>query len=149
MTSDQTKQLTALAFDYGTKKIGVAVGQSITKTASPLAVLPARDGIPDWDTIEKLIQEWQPSLFVIGMPFNMDGSENNMTVRAQKFLQRLNGRFNLPCYSIDERLSSREAKEIRRNMAEAHGKSYNERDVIDSISAQLILENWFASDTHV
>ncbi|MDG2090087.1 MAG: Holliday junction resolvase RuvX [Gammaproteobacteria bacterium] len=137
--------LTALAFDYGTKKIGVAVGQSITQTASPLAVLAARDGVPDWDTIEKLVKEWQPGAFVVGMPFNMDGSENKMTVRAQKFLQRLGGRFNIACYSIDERLSSREAKDIRRSMAEAHGKSYNERDAIDSIAAQLILENWFAS----
>ncbi len=72
-------------------------------------------------------------------------SENKMTLRAQKFLQRLNGRFNIPCYSIDERLSSREAKEIRRNMAEAHGKPYKDRDDIDSIAAQLILENWFAA----
>jgi putative holliday junction resolvase len=141
MSSD----LTALAFDYGTKKIGVAVGQSITQTASPLAIIPAKDGIPDWSTIEKLIKEWQPGAFIVGMPFNMDGSENKMTLRAQKFLQRLNGRFNIPCYSIDERLSSREAKEIRRNMAEAHGKPYKDRDDIDSIAAQLILENWFAA----
>lgn len=139
--------LTALAFDYGTKKIGVAVGQSITQTASPLAVLTAQDGVPDWDIIEKLIKEWQPGAFIVGMPFNMDGSESAMTVRAQKFLQRLSGRFNIPCYSIDERLSSREAKDIRKNMAEAHGKTYNSRDAIDSIAAQLILENWFASAT--
>ncbi len=137
--------LTALAFDYGTKKIGVAVGQNITQTASPLAVIPAQDGIPDWNIIEQLIKEWQPSIFVVGMPFNMDGTENQMTLRAQKFLQRLNGRFNIPCYSVDERLSSREAKDIRRNMAEAHGKTYKDRDAIDSIAAQLILENWFAS----
>ncbi|PCJ43680.1 MAG: Holliday junction resolvase RuvX [SAR86 cluster bacterium] len=137
--------LTALAFDYGTKKIGVATGQSITQTASPLAVLPARDGVPDWSTIEKLVKEWQPDVFIVGMPFNMDGSESNMTVRAQKFSQRLNGRFNIPCYTIDERLSSREAKDIRKNMAAAHGKKYNERDAIDSIAAQLILESWFAS----
>ncbi|MFL2840249.1 MAG: Holliday junction resolvase RuvX [Pseudohongiellaceae bacterium] len=137
--------LTALAFDYGTKKIGVAVGQSITKTASPLAVLPARDGIPDWSTIEKLVKEWQPSVFIVGMPFNMDGSTNNMTERVQKFVQRLSVRFNIPCYSFDERLSSREAKDIRKNIANAHGKTYNHRDAIDSIAAQLILENWFAS----
>jgi len=140
-----SSHLTALAFDYGTKKIGVAVGQSITQTASPLAVLPARDGVPDWDTIEKLVKEWQPDVFIVGMPFNMDGSNNDMTTRAQKFIQRLSGRFSLPCYSIDERLSSREAKDIRKNMAEAHGKKYNGKDAIDSIAAQLILENWFAT----
>lgn len=137
--------LTAMAFDFGTKKIGVAVGQNITQTASPLTIIPAQDGIPDWNTIEQLIKEWQPSFFVVGMPFNMDGTENQMTLRAQKFLQRLNGRFNIPCYSVDERLSSREAKDIRRNMAEAHGKTYKDRDAIDSIAAQLILENWFAA----
>lgn len=142
-----SSHLTALAFDYGTKKIGVAVGQSITQTASPLAVIPARDGIPNWHTIEKLIKEWQPGAFIVGMPFNMDGSENKMTVRAQKFLKRLNGRFNIPSYSIDERLSSREAKDIRKNMAEAHGKAYSERDNIDSIAAQLILESWFSTTT--
>lgn len=138
-----TGTLTAMAFDYGTKKIGVAVGQSITQTASPLAVLPARDGIPNWDTIEKLVREWQPEAFIVGMPFNMDGTENAMTKRAQKFLQRLSGRFNIPCYSMDERLSSREARQIRKEMADAHGKAYNEKEAIDSLAAQLILENWF------
>tara|TARA_R110000824_G_scaffold336_8_gene2196 strand:- start:39001 stop:39438 length:438 start_codon:yes stop_codon:yes gene_type:complete len=137
--------LTAMAFDYGTKKIGVAVGQSITQTASPLAVVNAHDGIPDWEIMEKLVQEWKPDAFIIGMPFNMDGSENDMTLKAQKFLQRLNGRFNIPCYSMDERLSSREAKDIRKTMAEAHGKRYKAREVVDSLAAQLILENWFAT----
>ena len=137
--------LTGMAFDYGTKKIGVAVGQSITQTASPLAVLSARDGIPDWDVLEMLVKEWRPGIFIVGMPFNMDGSENDMTIRAQKFIQRLSGRFNTPCYSMDERLSSRAAKDMRKAMAEAHGKRYNEKDVVDSLAAQLILENWFAS----
>lgn len=140
-----TTTLTAMSFDYGTKKIGVAVGQSITKTASPLAVLNARDGIPDWTVMEKLVQEWKPGAFIVGMPFNMDGTKNDMTLKAQKFLQRLSGRFNIPCYSMDERLSSREAKDIRKTMAEAHGKRYNDKEVIDSLAAQLILENWFSA----
>ncbi len=142
-----SSQITALGFDYGTKKIGVAVGQSITQTASPLAVLPARDGIPDWDTITRMVEQWQPDAFIVGMPFNMDGSENQMTMKAQKFLQRLSGRFNIPCYSMDERLSSKEAKDIKKNMAVAHGKNRTGKTNIDSIAAQLILENWFANNS--
>ncbi len=137
---------TAMAFDYGTKKIGIAVGQGITQTASPLTVVPAKDGIPNWETIEKIVNEWKPEIFVVGMPYNMDGSLNEMSTKAQKFLQRLEGRFNIPAYSMDERLSSREAKDIHKTMADAHGKRSNDRDVIDALAAQLILENWFASN---
>ena len=79
------------------------------------------------------------------MPFNMDGSENDMTLKAQKFLQRLSGRFNIPCYSMDERLSSREARDIHKTMAQAHGKRYDDKRVVDSLAAQLILENWFST----
>ncbi|MAY02601.1 MAG: Holliday junction resolvase RuvX [Gammaproteobacteria bacterium] len=136
----------AMAFDYGTKKIGIAVGQSITRTASPLSVLPATDGVPDWDILEKLVREWRPSVLIVGMPFNMDGSENEMTVQAQKFSRRLQGRFNIPCYTMDERLSSHAAKDIRKQQAAEGGKKYNDREIIDSLAAQLILENWFATN---
>ncbi|MAM71356.1 MAG: Holliday junction resolvase RuvX [Gammaproteobacteria bacterium] len=136
----------AMAFDYGTKKIGIAVGQSITRTASPLSVLPATDGVPDWDILEKLVREWRPSVLIVGMPFNMDGSENEMTVQAQKFSRRLQGRFNIPCYTMDERLSSHAAKDIRKQQAAESGKKYNDREIIDSLAAQLILENWFATN---
>lgn len=135
-----------MAFDYGTKKIGIAVGQSITRTASPLSVLPATDGVPDWDILEKLVREWRPSVLIVGMPFNMDGSENEMTVQAQKFSRRLQGRFNIPCYTMDERLSSHAAKDIRKQQAAESGKKYNDREIIDSLAAQLILENWFATN---
>ena len=80
---------TVLAFDFGTKSIGVAVGQEITGTASPLAALKARDGIPDWNVIEKLYEEWQPQLVVVGLPLNMDGTEQEVTQRAKKFANRL------------------------------------------------------------
>jgi putative Holliday junction resolvase len=136
--------LSAMAFDFGTKKIGVAVGQSITGTASPISVLKAKDGIPDWELVDKMVKEWRPNVFVVGMPFNMDGSENEMTVLALKFSQSLQGRFNKPCYTMDERLSSREARDLKRQVAEAQGKKFNDKEVIDSLAAQLILENWFA-----
>ncbi len=139
-----TPAITAMAFDFGTKRIGIAVGQSITGTASPLSILKARDGIPDWEVLEKLVREWRPSVFIVGMPFNMDGSENDMTSLAQKFAQRLQGRFNIPCFTIDERLSSREARDLKKQLADQQGKKYNDKEAIDSLAAQLILENWFS-----
>lgn len=103
--------ISALGFDYGTQRIGVAFGQSLTGTAQPICVLRARDGIPDWAEIESLIAEWRPNLFVVGLPYNLDGSESDLMVRAVKFANRLNGRFNKPSYGMDERLSSVEAAE--------------------------------------
>jgi putative Holliday junction resolvase len=137
-----------LAFDFGTSHIGVAIGQTITRTATPLPALKARDGVPDWAQLEKLIAEWQPQLLLVGLPLNMDGSEAPMTARAKKFGQRLHGRFNLPVEWWDERLSSFEARgelleENRRNRSGGN-KKFRERG-IDSLSARLILESWFAA----
>ncbi len=120
-----------MGFDYGTRKIGVAVGQLITKTANPIAIISARDGIPNWSEIEKLIVEWQPSQVVVGLPLNMDQSESEMSVRALKFARRLTGRFNIPHDTIDERLTSREARELSGSQQE-----------IDDIAAKIILESW-------
>jgi len=133
--ANQTALLSALGFDFGTSRIGVAFGQSLTGTTQALPILKAQDGIPDWVKVEKLITTWQPDLLVIGLPYNMDGSNSELLNRATKFGNRLNGRFHLPCYGVDERLSSVAAEEIvgRRN-----------NTPIDSIAAQLILESWFA-----
>lgn len=132
-----------MAFDYGTQKIGVAFGQSLTGTAQPIAVLKANSGIPDWDAVAQLILKWQPEVFVVGLPYNMDGTESELMPRAIKFGNRLNGRFNLPCYGIDERLSTREARE---HMDAQGNKSTNarKRAAIDDVAARIILENWFA-----
>ena len=135
---------TLLGFDYGTQKIGVAVGQTITGTASPLTILKAKDGIPDWHEIETMIKRWKPDALIIGLPLNMDGSESEISIRAKKFSNRLNGRFNLPCHTIDERLTSREARDISRANAEHEGRRYNNREEIDSLAAQLILESWLS-----
>ena len=138
---------TILAFDYGTSFIGVAVGQSITGTATPLPALKARDGIPDWNHIQTLIEEWKPQRLIVGLPLNMDDSESELSARARKFANRLQGRFNLPFEMWDERLSSFEARgelleQNRKNKNAAQG--FRERGV-DSLSARLILESWFAS----
>lgn len=132
--------ISALGFDYGTQRIGVAFGQSLTGTARPVCVLKARDGIPDWSEIEKLIAEWKPNVFVVGMPYNLDGSESDLMVRAVKFANRLNGRFHKPSYGMDERLSSAAAEE--RVLEEGHDTK--KRAAIDDIAAQIILENWFS-----
>ncbi|SQE31996.1 Putative Holliday junction resolvase [Mannheimia haemolytica] len=108
MTETTTK--TVIAFDFGTNSIGCAVGQSITGTAQGLTTFKAQDGIPNWEEIGKLLQDWKPDMLVVGLPLNMDGTEQPLTQRARKFANRLNGRFNLPVELQDERLTTVEAK---------------------------------------
>ncbi|CAM3880987.1 Holliday junction resolvase RuvX [Vreelandella rituensis] len=134
-------QRLVLAFDYGTRRIGVAVGNEMLHSARELSALPARDGIPDWNVVTRLIDEWQPDVFVVGLPINMDGSESAMSTRARKFGNRLHGRYGKPCEMIDERGSTREAKSIARESG--HRGNYREQSV-DGIAAVLILEGWFA-----
>ena len=128
-----------LGFDYGTKQIGVAVGQAITGQARELCVLKAQNGVPDWQKVEALIKEWQPDAIVVGLPLNMDGSKSEMSERAEKFARRLNGRFNLPVHTHDERLTTFEAKGQR--LAQGQRGGYRERPV-DSLAAALLLEGW-------
>ena len=130
---------TFLGFDFGMKNIGVAVGQELTKTANPLTVIKAREGIPDWDQIKTLLDQWNPQLLVVGLPLNMDGSEQEMTAAARRFGNRLNGRFHIPIDWQDERLTTFEALDqlgIRSKMQS------NKREDVDRISAQLILQSW-------
>jgi len=132
--SNPKPELTALGFDYGTQRIGVAYGQSVSGTAKALPILPAADGVPDWTQVQTLIDTWQPDVLIVGLPYNMDGSESELLQRARKFANRLHGRFHLPCYGIDERLSSHAAEELTGTSEEP----------IDSVAAQLILESWFS-----
>jgi len=128
-----------LGFDYGSKQIGVAVGQGITGQARELAVLKARDGVPDWAEIEKLLGEWQPDALIIGLPLNMDGSCSDISGRAEKFARRLHGRFGLPVHLHDERLSSFAARAERRGQGggrKARGKP------VDALAAALIVEGF-------
>jgi putative Holliday junction resolvase len=130
---------TFLGFDFGMKNIGVAVGQELTKTANPLTVIKAREGIPNWDQIKTLLDQWNPQLLVVGLPLNMDGSEQEMTAAARRFGNRLNGRFHIPVDWQDERLTTFEALDqlgIRSKMQS------NKREDVDRISAQLILQSW-------
>ena len=129
-----------MSFDYGTEKIGIAIGQSISSTAEPLTIIRAKDGIPNWSQITSLIESWRPNFFVVGLPYNLDGSDSKLLQRALKFAQRLNGRFNIPTFGIDERLSSKAATEKFKT-----GNPKNSvRNEIDDVAAQIILETWFS-----
>ncbi|HDR1495809.1 Holliday junction resolvase RuvX [Pasteurella multocida] len=132
--------MTVLAFDFGTKSIGCAVGQSITGTAQALPAFKAQDGIPNWDAIGKCLAEWQPDRVVVGLPLNMDGSEQDLTSRARKFANRLNGRFGVNVELQDERLTTTEA---RAEIFERGGYKALNKSKVDGISACLILESWF------
>ena len=136
---------TILGFDFGTKKIGIAVGQSVTQTVTPLVTLTSQNQKPDWPGIENIINEWQPNLLVVGLPVHLDGEEQAMTQAAKKFGNRLNGRFQLPVEFMDERLSSYEAEQ-RLKEINLMKKTTNKRQTaldIDKIAAQLIVESWF------
>lgn len=132
--------MTMLSFDFGTKSIGVAIGQQLTGTARPLTALKANDGVPDWNKIEALLKEWQPDRVVVGLPLNMDGTEQPLTVRARKFANRLHGRFGVQIDLHDERLSTVEA---RAELFERGGFRALSKGSVDSLSAVIILESWF------
>lgn len=134
---------TLVAFDYGTKNIGVATGQTITHSATSHSPLKAKDGIPDWQQVEKLLQQWKPDLVLVGLPLNMDGSESELSARARKFANRLHGRFGVKVEMVDERLSSFEAKgEI---MSQGGSRDYK-NNPIDSIAARLVLDGWLENN---
>ena len=133
-------QRTLIAFDFGTKSIGAAIGQEITGTARALPAFKAQDGTPDWQKIEKLLKEWQPDLVIVGLPLNMDGTEQPLTARARKFANRLHGRFGVQVELHDERLSTVEA---RAHLFSSGGFRALDKGSVDSASAVVILESWF------
>lgn len=122
---------TLLCFDYGSKRIGVAVGQILTRTASPLETISVHRNRPDWLRIEQLTRQWQPEAMVVGRPLCMDGTIQDMTRLSERFSRQLQGRFHLPVYTVDERLSSYEAS-LRTGQSRG----------IDAVAAQAILETW-------
>lgn len=134
---------TLLGFDFGTKRIGIAIAQEITATANPLTTVTAVKHKPDWDSISKIIKEWQPDLLVVGLPLHMDGTEQPMTQSARRFSNQLNGRYQIPVALMDERLSSNEAESIIKEQSGSRSR-FTEKAQIDMISAQLILQSWMS-----
>lgn len=129
---------TALGFDYGAVRIGVAVGQSLTGTARPLLAIHRRQRPPDWQAIGQLIKEWQPEHLVVGVPRHADGSDNHITQEALDFATALQQRFQLPVATVDERLSSQEARE---RLAARTGNRRRQTP-LDPMAAAVILESW-------
>jgi len=125
---------TALAFDYGERRIGVAVGQTVTRTANPLATLKAKDGQPDWTAVKRLLDNWRPDCLVVGWPTTADGAPHALAEPIARFARRLQGRYRLPVHFVDERLSS--------HAAEAQAR--DSRHGVDAHAAALILETWLS-----
>ena len=130
-----------MAFDYGLRNIGIAIGQNITKSASTFYSVKAKEGKPDWIKLDSIVEEWQPSLFIVGDPFNMDGTKSDFQKRISKFSSELNKRYDVRVHMMDERLTTKEAKERIKNEVKGIKGSSNKH----SISAQIILEDWFRS----
>ena len=131
---------TIMAFDFGTQKMGMSVGQSLIASASPLPLFPMKDGIPNWDELLKIVKSHQPNLFLVGLPLNMDDSEAELSTRARKFARRLRHQTNIETLMVDERLTTREARdELDHYQAQGRGKKLS----ADSIAAALLIESWY------
>jgi len=125
---------TIMGFDFGLQKIGIAIGQMVTKTATPLTIINAREGKPNWVLLDPVVAEWQPDLLVVGNPLNMDGSESELSLRAKKFSRRVAARYAIETVIMDERLSTRAARE-RADLDDHTGP-------VDAYAAAIIIENW-------
>ena len=136
--------LVVMGFDFGTKRIGVAIGYTLTKTANPLTTLAAKNGVPDWQQIKRLIDEWHPKALVVGIPLNMDGTPQKISQRATQFAETLTKQFKLPVHETDERLSTLDA---RQRIFDMGGYKALKKTAIDSIAAALILEYWMDTPT--
>jgi putative Holliday junction resolvase len=131
--------LVYLGFDFGFKRIGVAVGQKITESARPLFTLEAKSGIPDWSLIKKLLDTWHPVALIVGLPTCIDDTEQFTTKAAKKFALELEKRFELPVHMVDERLSTVEA---RARLYQEGGYRKIKTSEVDSVAACIILEQW-------
>lgn len=137
---DLTAPQLVMAFDFGTQKMGMAVGSSLIQSANPLPLFPMKDGIPNWDNLLKIVKQHQPSLFLVGLPLNMDDSESELSTRARKFARRLRHQTNIETLMVDERLTTREARdELEHYQAQGRGKNL----AADSIAAALFIESWY------
>lgn len=131
-------QQTVLGFDFGTRKTGVAIGQTVTGTATPLTTLTSRNQAPDWQGIAELLVAWQPDALVVGLPANMDDSESALGQRARRFARQLEGRFQLPVWLVDERLTTREARAHLGSQLKGMSDPRT-----DSLAAALLIESYF------
>ena len=135
---------TLLGFDFGLRRIGVAVGQTATRTASALVTV-SHSAQPDWQVISKLIKEWQPAGLVVGLPLDAGGHETQMSRAARQFAAALGQRFQKPVYFIDERLTSVQAESQFAEARSAGRARRKDARRLDAVAAKIILENWLQS----
>jgi putative holliday junction resolvase len=138
---------TLLAFDYGRRRVGVAIGNTLTRNAQPLLTLAATDAGPDWEQVAALLQEWRPARLVVGVPYNDGASGQETIAAAQRFARRLQGRFNLPVDTVDEALSSAEAYQRLRAERRQGQRGPIAKEEIDSAAAAVILQDWLDNHT--
>ena len=129
-----------MAFDFGTQKMGIAVGQALIESANPLPLFPMKDGIPDWNSLLNIVKQHQPNLFVVGLPLNMDDSESELSRRARKFARRLRHQTNIETVMVDERLTTREARDDL-EYYQAQGRA--KRLAADGFAAALLIQSWY------
>lgn len=142
----QSGPLLIMAFDFGTQKMGMAIGSSLIESATPLALFPMKDGIPHWETLLDIIKHHQPNLFLIGLPLNMDDSESELSTRARKFARRLRHQTNINTWMVDERLSTRAARdELDHYQSQGRAKKLS----ADSLAAALFIESWYREPTGI
>ena len=139
----QTRDSYFLGFDFGMKYIGVAIGQKVTRTASPLTTLTATDGIPAWAEVMEIITTWHPCQLIVGLPLNMDGSEQPITFCARRFANRLKARYDLPVAFVDERLTTWEAKQrLGRCALYVDNPTKKTLERLNAAAAVVLLEQW-------
>lgn len=137
---------TCLCFDYGSKRIGTAVGEAQLQSSRPLEVVRNVNGTPDWNAIDTLIEQWQPGDLVVGWPLTEDGEEQGITHHVRGFIKRLKKRYALPVHLADERFSSMAAQEvIREQRSSGQRRRKTRHGDVDTVAAALILELWFNS----
>ena len=129
-----------MAFDFGTKNIGIAIGQEITGSSQTFYTVKANQGEPEWTQLDKVVFDWNPKLFIVGDPLNFDGSESDMKEKSDKFSYQIQKKYKIPVKLVDERLTTKEARERIKEGVDMSLRSSND---IHQVSAQIILESWF------
>ncbi|MGH8253034.1 MAG: Holliday junction resolvase RuvX [Steroidobacteraceae bacterium] len=137
-----------MCFDFGLRRIGVASGDAITRTAAPLKAVGHGDSGPDWAAIERLLSDYRPAMLVVGFPYNEDGSAGSMAAAASAFATALAQRFGIDVARVDERYSSQEAAaELKQRRASGARRRRVQRADVDSVAAAIILERWLTGES--
>ena len=131
-----------LSFDFGTKKIGIAVGQTVTKSSSPLTVLFNKENKVNWEEVSAIIDEWKPELLLIGKPLNMDGTDSDIMKVVDNFFKKLAKLSGIECEYVDERLTSFEARQNFKELMIENNKNIK-KEIIDANAAKILIDNWF------